>query len=204
MGKIKNLVKQLLIIFVKNPMLGKIKTRLAADVGDDRALEIYKRLLSKTHQVTKSGEFSKWVFYSDWLDKNDIWQDGYEKKLQKGTDLGERISNAFQSGFESGYNHICIIGSDCFDLEGDSLSNAFDNLNTHDFVIGPANDGGYYLLGMNSYYPELFQNKDWSTDKVLPQTISGIKSVSKTFHLLTELSDIDTLEDLQKFPELNF
>ncbi len=197
-------MKQLLIIFVKNPVLGKVKTRLAADVGDDRALEIYKRLLSKTHQVTKPGAFSKWIFYSDLQDENDIWQDGYEKNLQKGGDLGERISNAFQSGFDSGYNCICIIGSDCYELEGETLSNAFDNLNSHDFAIGPANDGGYYLLGTNSHHAELFLNKDWSTDKVLEQTIIDIKKAGKTFHLLAELTDIDTLQDLQQFPELNF
>ena len=197
-------MKQLLIIFVKNPQLGKVKTRLAADVGDERALEIYCRLISKTHEVTKSGGFDKWVFYSDVREENDLWQSGYEKKLQQGGNLGERISNAFQAGFEHGYNRVCIIGSDCYELDTDTISNAFKELDNHDFVIGPANDGGYYLLGMNTFYSELFLGVDWSTEKVLDQTIAGVTKAEKQYHLLPVLTDIDTLEDLQQFPDLNF
>ncbi len=197
-------MKQLLIIFVKNPQLGKVKTRLAADVGDERALEIYRRLLSKTHEVTQSHGFDKWVFYSDYLEETDLWQSGYEKKLQKGLNLGERISNAFQAGFENHYDRICIIGSDCYELDDATIINAFGHLSNHDVVLGPANDGGYYLLGMNSFSPELFKDVEWSTDKVLAQTISSVTKVGKSYYLLPVLSDIDTLEDLKQFPELNF
>ncbi len=197
-------MSRLLIIFIKNPILGKVKTRLAADIGDESALVIYQRLLTRTYEITKTLGFTKWIFYSHHIEKNDIWKAGYEKKLQEGADLGERMANAFQQGFNEKFHRICIIGSDCFELDTTTLNRAFDDLRNHDFVIGPANDGGYYLLGMKAFHRDIFQNKDWSTERILPQTIDDIRNAGKTYYSLPVFNDIDNVEDLKQFPELNF
>jgi len=183
-------MKKLLIIFVKNPILGKVKTRLAADIGNERALYIYQKLQEKTHDVTDSTEFIKWVFYTEKVEEDDLWNQGYEKKVQQGFDLGERMTNAFEVGFTFGYRKICIIGSDCYELDTNVLKKAFNCLQSHDFVIGPAADGGYYLLGMNKFHPEVFKNKAWSTDRVLPQTIKDIELTGRSYYLLPTLNDI--------------
>lgn len=192
----------LLIIFVKNTIKGKVKTRLAQDIGDDQALLVYKRLLEKTAAVVSEGQFAKWVFYSDQIEENDLWEAGIGKKLQKGSDLGEKMANAFKDGFDANFRRICIIGSDCYELNIEIIWSAFDQLKTHDCVIGPANDGGYYLLGMTAFNDEVFEAKDWSTDQVFPQTLESFKSQNLFYHQLPELTDIDTLEDLQKFPQI--
>ena len=107
---------QLLIIFVKNPQLGKVKTRLAATIGDHRALEVYVKLLKHTVAITRELEVDKVVFYSEFIDKNDLWHNSvFLKQLQSAEDLGLKMMAAFDWGFQSGYQEICIIGSDCLE-----------------------------------------------------------------------------------------
>jgi len=195
-------LKELLIIFIKNPELGKVKTRLAASIGDSSALRIYKELLNKTFEVTTNLKMKKWIFYSDSIESEDQWNEGYTKKLQKGNDLGERMLNAFDEAFKADFQCVCIIGSDCFELTSDIVLDAFFKLRKNSFVIGPARDGGYYLLGMNEYERIVFQNKKWSTDEVAIETIKDFELLKKPYHALLALSDIDTIEDLVAFPEL--
>ncbi|MEQ9422821.1 MAG: TIGR04282 family arsenosugar biosynthesis glycosyltransferase [Cyclobacteriaceae bacterium] len=190
-------MRELLIIFVKNPVLGKVKTRLAKDIGNEKALEVYKKLLQHTHDVTDSLSVTKRVYYSDVIDENDLWaNDKFEKFQQSGADLGERMHNAFQQGFADGFDHICIIGSDCFEINSEIIEMAFSKLKTHDFVIGPAKDGGYYMLGMKSLHKSLFENKEWSTDKVLKETLTDIERLGKRFWKLAELNDVDRVGDI--------
>ena len=107
--------KDLLMIFTRPPVLGKVKTRLAADIGDEAALNIYNFLLKHTVSVTQDLEVVEQVYYSEEIIENDIWDnDHYEKKLQRGNDLGERMQNAFEHGFSNGFENIIIIGSDLF------------------------------------------------------------------------------------------
>lgn len=193
--------KDLLIIFTRNPVLGKVKKRLAAKIGDFAALRLYEFLLKHTFEATKDLPFDKVVYYSESIQKEDLWDNEiFQKKEQKGKDLGERMKNAFQEGFEEGYSHIAIIGSDMYDLEEQDLKKAFSSLHQTDFVIGPAQDGGYYLLGMKSLNSDLFRNKNWGTDMVLQQTLQDLKNEELT--LLEERNDIDTYEDLLLHPEL--
>lgn len=188
--------KHLLLIFIRNPELGKCKTRLAARIGDQNALDLYKFLLLHTHHVTKGSRTDKLVCYSDYMDKNDIWEDPeYQKTTQTGKDLGERMANAFRNGFERGYNKIIIIGSDMYDLNAEDLEEAFNALEKHEYVIGPATDGGYYLLGMNAFDPSLFRDKPWGTDKVLKNTLKDLHG--KKYVLLTPKNDIDIYEDIR-------
>ena len=191
--------KNLLLIFTRNPELGKAKTRLAKTVGDETALEIYKFLLNKTNQVTKDLSCNKAVYYSVKVRKNDIWDATiYQKHQQNGDDLGAKMQNAFKNSFDAGYEKVMIIGSDLYDLTPKIIEDAFLKLNSYDVVIGPAEDGGYYLLGMNLLQPHIFQNKDWGTSSVRKETLANLKD--KKVHLLTTLNDVDVFEDIENHP----
>ncbi len=188
--------RNLLLIFTRNPELGKGKRRLAATIGDEAALNIYRFLLQHTVSVTENLAFDKRVYYSEKIGNSDIWkEDFYTKKLQQGQDLGIRMANAFLEGFADGFEKICIIGSDLYDLEQTDIENAFLALNDHDFVVGPAADGGYYLLGMKIWKPSLFEKKTWGTDTVLAATLTDLKK--EKVHLLPTKNDVDTYEDIK-------
>ena len=188
--------KDLLLIFTRNPELGKCKTRLAATIGDDSALEIYKFLLQHTVNITKDLKVAKQVYYSEAIWKHDIWPNEiYKKGLQEGIDLGDRMSLAFRRGFDEGFERIIIIGSDMHDLSLKDLENAFDMLMEHDFVVGPANDGGYYLLGMRALNEELFKNKTWGGDTVLSSTLNDLKG--EKVAQLEVRNDVDVYEDIE-------
>lgn len=188
--------KEALIIFVKNPELGKVKTRLAATVGDESALNIYKQLLNYTKQITKDLTQEKWVFYSDRVDNDDIWDNAdYNKTVQSGHDLGQKMLNAFKFCFDKGYGKVSIIGSDIMEINQSIIQKAFTTLDEKDIVIGPAKDGGYYLLGMNDLYSSLFHNKKWSTESVFHDTILDIARLELNHIELDILNDIDTESD---------
>lgn len=188
--------KDLLLIFTRNPEFGKCKTRLATTVGEEAALKIYKFLLQHTVNITKNLKTAKKVYYSETIWEDDIWQNSiYLKELQIGDDLGERMANAFKKGFTTGYQRIVIIGSDLFDLAVADLEAAFKALDDNDFVIGPAHDGGYYLLGMKALKKELFKNKAWGNSTVLSSTINDLKG--EKVALLEPRNDIDVYEDIE-------
>lgn len=193
-----------LLIFVKNAILGKVKTRLAESVGAERALRIYIELLQHTRDITRSLECNKFVYYSTFIPVSDlIWNsDDFERRLQNGDDLGDRMSNAIREIFNEGYKHVVIIGSDCAELNEGIIIRAYHELDDSDIVIGPATDGGYYLLGMNEYHPELFENKQWSTDKVFDETIQEMIKYGWVWQELPILSDVDTEEDLERIRKI--
>ena len=193
--------KKLILVFTRNPELGKVKTRLAKTIGDQSALLIYQFLLQHTQKVVRSIEADKAVYYSEKIRENDIWDSTiFQKHLQIGKDLGERMQNAFQTSFNHKYNQIIIVGSDLFDLQSQHIEEAFNKLEDNNVVIGPAKDGGYYLLGMKKLYTKLFKNKQWGTSSVLKDTLSNLKN-EKVF-LLEELNDIDTFEDMKEVTTL--
>ncbi|MBT8210168.1 MAG: TIGR04282 family arsenosugar biosynthesis glycosyltransferase [Eudoraea sp.] len=188
--------KDLLLIFTRNPELGKCKTRLAATIGDRAALEIYKFLLSHTAQITSELKVDKAVYYSNSIATDDVWHaEKYLKKLQQGSTLGERMKHAWEWALGEKYQKIIIIGSDIYDLSPEDLEMAFKTLDKHDFVVGPASDGGYYLLGMSNYREEVFQNKDWGTETVLQDTLQDLKGES--VYLLPVRNDVDVYEDIR-------
>lgn len=189
---------RLLIILVKNPELGKVKTRLAASIGEEGALNVYKQLLEHTRNVTQDLPFDKAVFYSDYVDHNDEWDNTvYQKHHQGGGEFGVRVARAFEWGFENDYDHICVIGSDCYELETRILLDAFVRLGEHDVVIGPSLDGGYYLIGMKDPHLFLFRNKHWSAGAVLKETIEDIEEHDLSACLLAVLRDVDVERDLK-------
>ncbi len=190
-------LKEKLIIFVKNEEVGKTKTRLAASIGDEQALEVYRKLLEWTVEQTRDLEVVKEVWYSRFVAENDIWETGdYKKELQVGKNLGERMSNAFRESFgEESFEKVVIIGSDCAELTSGVIQEAFQKLEEYEFVIGPAEDGGYYLLGMRNYHREVFEGIEWSTGSVFDKTIEKIRELSAGYATLEQLNDVDTIED---------
>tara|TARA_B100000929_G_scaffold49641_2_gene36090 strand:- start:3759 stop:4379 length:621 start_codon:yes stop_codon:yes gene_type:complete len=191
--------KNLLLIFTRNPEFGKVKTRLARDIGHQAALDIYKFLLAHTAKICTPLDTEKAVYYSEEIPNNDLWNATvFQKKKQIGEDLGERMQNAFAEGFHLGYSKIIIIGSDLYDIETKDLEQAFKVLNNHEIVIGPAEDGGYYLLGMKQLHPKLFKNKNWGTATVLQDTINELKK--SNYKLLEKRNDVDLYSDIKDHP----
>lgn len=189
----------LLIIFVKNPEIGKVKTRLAKTVGKGKALEVYNDLLQITRENTGGLACHKQVWYSEFIDHNDLFEEsGFQKYLQDGDDLGLRMKKAVAKGFDEGFGKVVVIGSDCPDVTPEILCSSFKALTESDTVLGPSADGGYYLLGLNKFIPQIFQGIDWSTPEVLSQTEKVLSSLNYSCSLLPVLNDVDTEEDLKK------
>lgn len=185
-----------LIIFVKNPVLGKAKTRLAATVGKEKALEVYLQLLEMTRNTALKVDCTRHVFYSDEIE-SDAWdEDKFNKHVQEGASLGQRMRNAFVQVFALGAREAVIIGSDCPQLSATIIEDSFCILDEKDVCVGPAKDGGYYLLGMKKPFPFLFDGKNWSTDSVFGDTITDLVGNRLSYGLLPELSDLDQKEDL--------
>ena len=194
-------MKPILIVFCKNPVKGKVKTRLAKKIGENQTLHIYNRLIKKTFSVVKKLNQDKAIFYSDFIPKNAPWANVFEyNNLQKGKSLGERMENAFIWAFESKFNPVVIIGTDLWNLEKSDINNSFNKLNSYDVVIGPSYDGGYYLLGIKENQLNIFKNIPWSTNRVLKETLKKLKN--KRVFLLKEKNDIDNWKDLKNCKDL--
>lgn len=184
-----------LIIFIRNPVIGKVKTRLAAEIGNTKALELYLRLLQHTFDVTVDIPVEKYVYYSDFIPEDDMWKSSsYSQRIQTGKDLGDRMSNAINEAFFL-HDQVVVIGSDCADLDTNTITTAFESLNSVDVVIGPAKDGGYYLIGFKTFYPTLFEGISWSTQHVFQQTRAQLLELKLNFKVLKTKTDIDTLAD---------
>lgn len=194
------MAQNLLLVFCKNPQLGKVKTRLAKGIGDKNALKIYQILLEKTAAVLAQLNCDITIYYSQSIIDDDVFSaTAKEKKVQYGEDLGARMANAFQNGLDT-HEKVVIIGTDLWTLEAKDIEKAFAALENFTAVLGPSQDGGYYLLGLTRFIPELFQKKAWGTDEVLSKTKTNLKA-EKLF-LLSEKNDIDTLDDLKQHPDL--
>lgn len=194
--------RNLLIIFIRNPVLGKVKTRLSKSVGNTTALKIYQILLKKTKQATQELPCDKAVFYSDKIVQNDLWSTPpYQKEIQTGSDLGARMKHAFQISFEKKYEKVVLIGSDVFNLDPSLIEKAFEELTQNEVVIGPAADGGYYLIGLKKVHPRIFENKSWGSASVRRDTLKDLEKVD--VYLLPTMNDIDVIEDIQEHPELS-
>lgn len=186
--------KVALIIMIKNPVLGKAKTRIAATTGDDEALRIYKLLLDHTRAVTESTPVDRYLYYSDYIE-DDAWSsDVFYKRVQVSGDLGDRLRDAFSS-LSKEYDKMIVIGSDCAAITPQHILAASDALDSNDMVLGPVYDGGYYLLGMNKFYPEIISDIEWSTDAVATQTLNKAKSINLLTSTIETLHDIDYHED---------
>ena len=191
----------LVLVFCKNQILGKVKSRLALKIGQKKALIIYSELVNKTASIVNSLSAEVHLYYSDYIEENDNFNPLKIKKfIQKGNNLGDRIINALNISFKK-FSPVVIIGSDLWKLEISDIEDAFRILKNKNIVIGPSTDGGYYLIGMNYLNTKIFENKNWGQESVLNDTIRDIDDKTN-IHLLDEKTDIDTYEDLCQFPDL--
>ncbi|MEP3838043.1 MAG: TIGR04282 family arsenosugar biosynthesis glycosyltransferase [Algibacter sp.] len=186
--------KELVIVFVKNIKLGKVKTRLAKTIGNQGAFDVYTELVGVTEKATQQLKADKRIYFSESIVEHQ-WN-SQEKFVQEGADLGERMKNAFIEGFKDGYHRIVLIGSDLPDITAKHINKGLEALIQHDLVFGPAEDGGYYLVGLSKPHLFVFKNKPWSETHLLEETLYEIKEKQVTFTTLDTLNDIDNFEDL--------
>ena len=198
----KNPKDKAIIIFARLPAEGRVKTRLAKEIGDKNAAEFYRvcaeHLFLEVLKLKKQS-IDLFLFYSDKNQADQVkkWAgDGFYFYSQTGNCLGGRMLDAFQLVFNKGYNKTIIVGTDVPDINSQLLFNAFDELDKNDFVIGPSQDGGYYLLGMKSLEPELFIGIEWGTEKVFNDTLEKLNGKNISAKIMKKLTDIDTKKDL--------
>lgn len=182
-----------LVVFTKNPVAGKVKTRLAKDIGNTMALKVYMQLLKHTRIITQDLEFCEnKIFYDEFIPARDNWKEEYyDKYLQGEGDLATKMRNAYKTMFDEGYKRVIIISPDCPELTGARIKQAFAILRNKDFVIGPLKDGGYYLLGMSEYSPEVIDNMEFGTGNTCAETIKRFEEIGASYKELPETYDVD-------------
>jgi hypothetical protein len=212
--KKSNSPQQIIILFTRYPRAGKVKTRLIDRLGPQGAAALHDQLTNEVintlQPVLQARQAELRIAYCGgseqemrtWLG-NDIFL-----QIQQGKDLGERMLHAFEQAWKQGAKKVLLIGSDCPGINPSIIKSGLRHLETHDLVLGPAADGGYYLIGLSAHiqalssgqeYGLLFQNIDWGTGQVLQQTLNQAKQAGLSFALLPELHDIDRPEDLVHF-----
>jgi len=191
-----------LLFFMKSPEAGEVKSRLACVIGDEPAANLYRDFITQMLSTLRRGDFPFYIcFYpnnalkglKEWLG------DQHHYIPQKGKDLGERMSNAFRKAFDTGFKRVVLVGSDIPDLPLEVIEEAFISLKEGDATIGPAYDGGYYLIGFKekTFSPQVFEGLAWSTATVFAETMKVLKQFDQRVHTLKLLRDIDTIEDLR-------
>jgi rSAM/selenodomain-associated transferase 1 len=193
-----------IFIMMKYPEAGKVKARLAQFIGEEAAVGLYQVFIQDTiaavqalktpfhiavHPPESQEKFAKWLGISHMYFR------------QRGANLGERLHNGFNTMFGQKYHQVIALASDCPDIPVEILRKAVLNLQSHKAVIGPAPDGGYYLIGFcrDSFIPDAFEDISWSTETVFQETLARIEGKTKAVHVLPEWRDIDTKSDLQEF-----
>jgi hypothetical protein len=191
-----------LMVFLKEPVSGKVKTRLAESIGPDQACKAYLQmvdvLLNRLKSfpdihllITDTGsgfDLSKWKLNPQW-----------KTCAQSEGDLGFRMSSAFRDSFDQGYDKVLLIGSDCPEVGKSDLEMAFNKLEESDLVLGPSRDGGYWLIGMNALHQTVFKGISWSTEIVLQQTLKQAEKERLSCSLLRTLTDIDTVLEWREY-----
>jgi uncharacterized protein len=197
--------ERLLIAFVKAPRVGRVKTRLAQEIGADRACEAYQKLVRAViGKLEPLPNVQLRYSPDDAQSETQHWcKPSWTAAAQGAGDLGERLARAFSDALKNGVSRVVIIGSDCPWLGAADIQEAWSELETHDVVLGPARDGGYWLIGLREPLPELFAGIAWSTPDVLKQTLERARTRELRVRMLRELRDVDTLEDWEIFSRDN-
>jgi uncharacterized protein len=191
-----------LIVFLKSPEAGAVKTRFVPLLGRERAAELYRILAEAEVRATAplAGEYERLLFFAPVEAQARIaeWFPGETLVPQASGDLGARMSAAFEESFSRGAERVAIVGSDVPWVTRELVVGAFEALGSHDAAIGPADDGGYYLLALRRPRPALFEGIAWSTAHVLDATLEKTTELGLSVHRLPALPDIDTPEDLRR------
>ena len=196
------------LIFIKYPFLGDVKSRLSIKFGENLTVTLYKKFVQDLLEMLKKTNYpvlicffppDRILEFKKWLGNN------YEFIPQVGINLGERLKNCFIKGFELGYNNLIVIGSDSPDIPEKIIHKSIEKLNDNDTVIGPSEDGGYYLIGFTdrSFTQRVFEDITWSSASVFEETVDKLKSGLKKIYILEKWYDVDTIEDLKKLYKKN-
>ena len=188
-------------VMVKYPEPGMVKTRLAADIGMEQAALICRQLITRVmNQTMPAGAgYERYIFYDPPNRRKDFesWFPDEIFMAQSDGDIGRRMDSGIRLLLKNGAEKAVITGSDIPDISSEIITQAFDALDRADVVLGPARDGGYYLIGMKRPMPELFRNISWSSEDVFSETVNTIRKSGKSYGTLPALSDLDTVEDLK-------
>ena len=196
-------VTELLAVFARTPVLGKVKTRLSPPLTAEQALALHRALVEDTldhlSRIQRPG-IERLLLMSETLDDPSVLNvpGNWTTTVQASGDLGERLASLFYMGFRRGVTRLVVLGSDSPTVPSEVIHEAFDDLEHRKVVVGPAEDGGYYLLGCSEWIPELFQSIDWGTPAVLEQTMSVVRAKDLSVSQLIRWYDIDRSEDLEK------
>jgi len=189
-----------LIIFAREPRLGRVKTRLARDLPPERVLALYNALVQDTLALASGLSCQRYLFYtgSRTIPVLSRYAPAFELIPQSGADLGIRMRRAFRRVFRRGARKAVIIGTDCPFIRPVEVRRAWRILETRDCVVGPSRDGGYYLLGLREEQPGLFEGIRWSSPEVFRQTLGRLRRAGLSYRCLARASDIDTVFSLQE------
>lgn len=194
--------KKALIVFLKPPVKGRVKTRLARSVGEQQALAVYRALVQLTLKAADESGAEVFAYMSESGDPGFAMPAGFRLRVQRGETLGLRMENAFKEVFEEGFGKVLIIGSDCPQMSPAVLWQAYRYLDAAPVVVGPATDGGYFLLGMTAFVPGIFDLARWSHAQVLDETLAILQRKRVGYALMSELSDLDDAQDLRRLSHL--
>lgn len=193
-----------ILLFVKYPEKGCVKTRLAKGIGDIAAVTLYKYFVEDILSSLQSINARIWICYYPESAGDDmaVWLgSSYFYVLQKGGNLGKRLQHCFKSSFDKGFEKTIVLASDIPEISEEIINNAFDKLENNDVVIGPSYDGGYYLIGFRdqSYKSNVFDDISWSTNRVYEKTLRKIEAFKLKYFVLDRINDMDTIDDIRKF-----
>ena len=195
-------VTRLLIVFVKAPTPGQVKTRLLSVLSPGQAADLYRALVEDTLRAVAAlrGITPAIAYAADATFPNLSWLgESYVTMLQRGRTLGERLIQAFAWAFEQDAKEVVVLGSDAPTLSPGWIRQAFQALQQADVVVGPTVDGGYHLIGLKRPHPELLTRMPWSTPRLFRQTVSRIEQAHLRLHALTPVADLDTPDDLYRY-----
>ena len=187
----------LLVVFIKNYIIGKVKNKLTDEIGCKLTEKVHNSLVEHTFNIVSSIDVPKLICYSDFVDNDFDWGKSVELSLQNGTNLGLRLKNVFDRGFLQGYKQIIVLGSETYDIDREYIESAFESLKSYDVAIGAANDGGCVLLGLTKNFPVEMVNKCWGREKIFENTYHYFKSKGYLVKELPSLIDIDTYQDIE-------
>ncbi len=194
--------KSALIVFAREPKDGEVKTRLLKSLSVPVVTQLYQAFIKDVLTIALEANCDERLIYCAATDNItpflSQFKDRFHLQEQQGIDLGERMFNAANDCRKKGFERIVIIGTDCLTLTTADIVGAFDKLNEHDYVIGPACDGGYYLIGLRNPHQQIFQKIKWSSGAVLRQTRQNIKELKQSVYLLKEQEDVDDLASLKR------
>lgn len=194
-----------LIIFTRYPIAGRVKTRLIPALGERGAMLLHRKMVE--HTLAQSRQFKDCIeirFTGGNLKQMETWLGEYfYYREQKGISLGERLNEAVAKAFSEEFKKVVVIGTDCPGLKADHIKKAFRLLEGSELVLGPAVDGGYYLIGLSNYYQELFHNISWGSNEVYRQTIKVAKKLDLKITTLEKLADVDRPADLEAWLDLS-